>query len=354
MDNLGWMNWVIRIMFFLLVAGSVATFFRWLRGGKGNMKELLDVLSGSIRKQIVGIALTALGCSLVTLLLPLARLAPEETRAVNTLLGSVWVVLMAWGLTAGLSVTVTMIQSKYDLDVADNLLARRMHTRMQILQRIFVVIIWIGAAAGILMQYERFRALGTTLLASAGVISIVLGISAQKTFGSIIAGIQIALSQPINLDDVVIVEGEWGRIEEITFTYVVVKIWDQRRLILPVTYFLEHPFQNWTRKSANITGSVLMHVDYETPLAPLREEARRLCESAGALWDGKTFTLQVTEAGAEDMTIRVLAGSPDASSAWDLRCMVREGLIAFMKENCPEFLPKRRLLITDGVPADED
>lgn len=354
MDNIGWMNWVIRIVFFLFVAGSVAVFFRWLKGGKGKLKELRTVLSASLKKQIVGIALVALGCSLVTLLLPLAQLAPEEIRSVNTLLGSVWVVLAAWGFTAGLSVAVRMVQSKYDVDVADNLLARRMHTRLQILQRIFVVIIWIGAIAAILMQYDRFRALGTTLLASAGVISIILGISAQKTFGSIIAGIQIALSQPINLDDVVIVEGEWGRIEEITFTYVVVKIWDQRRLILPVTYFLEHPFQNWTRKSADITGSVLMHVDYETPLALLREEARRLCESAGALWDGSTFNLQVTEAGAEDMTIRVLAGSPDASSAWNLRCMIREGLIVFMKDTCPECLPKRRLTITDNADADGD
>jgi len=348
MDNIGWLNWVIRIAFFLFVAGSLAALFRWLKGGKGNLGELWKILSASLRKQVVGIALAALGCSLATLLLPLARLDPEGTRAVNSLLGSVWVVLAAWGLTAGLSVVVRMAQWKYDVGVADNLLARRMHTRIQVLQRIFVVIIWIGAAAGVLMQYDTFRTLGTTLLASAGVLSIILGISAQKTFGSVIAGIQIALSQPINLDDVVIVEGEWGRIEEVTFTYVVVKIWDQRRLILPVTYFLEHPFQNWTRKSADITGSVLLHVDYETPLMPLRQEARRLCEAAGALWDGKTFNLQVTEAGPEDMTIRVLAGSPDASSAWDLRCMLREGLITFMKDNCPDCLPKRRVAIAGG------
>ena len=348
MESIEWTSWMIRIGFFLLLAVALAAFFRWLKGGKGKLSELWKVLSGSLRRRVVSIGVAALGCSLVGLLLPLARLNPEETHAAHSLLGSAWVVLAAWLLTVGLSVAVRMVQWKYDVDVADNLLARRMHTRIQVLQRIFVVIIWIGAAAGILMQYDTFRTLGTTLLASAGVLSIILGISAQKTFGSIIAGIQIALSQPINLDDVVIVEGEWGRIEEVTFTYVVVKIWDQRRLILPVTYFLEHPFQNWTRKSADITGSVLLHVDYETPLAPLREEARRLCESAGALWDGKTFNLQVTEAGTEDMTIRVLAGSPDASSAWDLRCMLREGLVTFMKDNYPDCLPKRRVVVADG------
>jgi small-conductance mechanosensitive channel len=347
MQDIEWTGWMMRIGFSLLLAGALAVFFRWLKGGKGNLSEIWKTLSRALQRRVVSIGVAALGCSLTALLLPLVGLGPEGTRTANSLLGSAWVVLAAWGLTVGMSVAGGTIQRKYDVGVADNLQARRMHTRIQVLQRIVMVIIWIGAVAGVLMQYDTFRTLGTTLLASAGVLSIILGISAQKTFGSIIAGIQIALSQPINLDDVVIVEGEWGRIEEVTFTYVVVRIWDQRRLILPVTYFLEHPFQNWTRKSADITGSVLMHVDYATPLEPLRKEARRICESAGTLWDGKTFVLQVTEAGPEDMTIRVLAGSPDASSAWDLRCMLREGLITFMKDTCPDCLPKRRVVIAE-------
>jgi small-conductance mechanosensitive channel len=187
--------------------------------------------------------------------------------------------------------------------------------------------------------------LGGTMLASAGVLSIVLGISAQKTFGSIIAGIQIALAHPINLDDVVIVENEWGRIEEISFTYVVVRLWDMRRLVVPITYFTETVFQNWTKKSAEIIGSVFWQVDYATPLEPLREELTRLCEESGRLWNGKTCVLQVTDAGAETMTLRAIVSASDASKAWDLRCLVREGMIRYLNEHYPECLPKRRILL---------
>ncbi|QJB55305.1 mechanosensitive ion channel domain-containing protein [Pseudodesulfovibrio sp. zrk46] len=345
MDNSTWIGWLVRVLFSVLVLGALIIFFRWLKGSKGSWQELWQVLSGALRKQVVSIVMIASGCLLITLLMPLASLDPEVANNLLRLMGTVWVVVAAWGVTLASTIAVRVIQWKYDVNVADNLLARRMHTRIRVLQRIVVVIVWIGATAGILMQFDRFQTLGTTLMASAGIMSIILGISAQKTLGSMIAGVQIALSHPINLDDVVIVEGEWGRIEEITYTYVVVKIWDQRRLIVPVTYFLDNPFQNWTKKSADITGSIFLHVDYATPLDPLRDEARRLCEAAGALWDGKTCVLQVTEAGAEDMTIRVLAGSPDASSAWELRCKVREGLIAFIQNNYPDSLPKRRLVM---------
>ena len=355
MESEVWISWSIRIVLSVLVLVAMFVLFRWFKGGAGSWREVWKTLSDGLRKQIFGLVMAFGACLLAMLLWPVAGPGLPGGDLAAGLLGSAWVLVAAWGLTLALSVVVAMLQWKYDVGVEDNLHARRMVTRVRVLQKTVVVIIWLGAAAGILMQFERFRTLGTTLLASAGVLSIVLGISAQKTFGSMIAGIQIALSHPISLDDVVIVEGEWGRIEEITFTYVVVRIWDKRRLIVPVTYFLERPFQNWTRKSSDITGTVFLHVDYETPLEPLREEARRLCRESGPLWDGETCVLQVTEAGPETMTVRVIAGSPDASRAWDLRCLIREGLIEFLRANYPNCLPKRRLVIAgDGDTGEGD
>ena len=345
--NEAWISWSIRIVLSVFVLVVMFVLLHWLKGGAGGWREMWRGLSGALRKQVSVLVVAAAVCMLATLLWPMAGFESRWDGVVTGLLGSAWIMVAAWGLSVALSVVVGMLQWKYDMEVTDNLPARRMITKVRVLQKIIVVIIWLGAVAGILMQFERFRTLGATLLASAGVLSIVLGISAQKTFGSIIAGIQIALSNPINLDDVVIVEGEWGRIEEITLTYVVVRIWDKRRLIVPITYFLEKPFQNWTRKSSDITGVVTLHVDYETPLDPLREEAQRLCREAGTLWDGVSCVLQVTEAGPETMTIRVTAGSPDASSAWDLRCMLREKLIDFLRANYPHCLPKRRLVMDE-------
>jgi small-conductance mechanosensitive channel len=353
MENEAWISWAIRILLSVFVLVVMFVLLRWLKGGAGSWREIWKSLSGALRKQVSGLVVTAGVCMLATLLWPMAGLDTRWDALVNGLLGSAWVLVAAWGLTVASSVLVGMLQWKYDMEVTDNLLARRMITKIRVLQKIIAVIIWLGAAAGILMQFERFRTLGGTLLASAGVMSIILGISAQKTFGSIIAGIQIALSNPISLDDVVIVEGEWGRIEEITLTYVVVRIWDRRRLIVPITYFLEKPFQNWTRKSSDLTGVVTLHVDYETPLEPLREESRRLCKESGPLWDGETCSLQVTEAGTETMTVRIVAGSPDASSAWDLRCLIREGLIIFLRDNYPHSLPRRRVVIAESPGSGE-
>lgn len=352
MQQEAWVSWLVRLVFSAMAIGTVLAFFRWLKGNRGTWGQLWEALNTSLKRQVISVASVATACLLATILWPLARLDELGAQTITTILGLVWIAVAAWGASLVFSIVVSTIKWKHKVDVADNHRARKVHTRLRILQRVVSVLIWIAAAAGMLMQFDSFRTLGTTLLASAGVLSIVLGISAQKTFGSMIAGIQLALSQPISLDDVVIVEGEWGRIEEITFTYVVVRIWDQRRLIVPVSYFLETPFQNWTKKSADITGSVFLYLDYSTPLQPLREEARRLCESTRELWDGETCVVQVTDSGPETMTVRVLAGSPDASKAWELRCLVREGLIRFVNDNYPGSLPKRRLVL-DGQQETE-
>jgi len=192
-----------------------------------------------------------------------------------------------------------------------------------------------------LMTFPKVRQLGTTILASAGIIGIVVGMAAQRTIGTFIAGIQIAITQPIRVDDVVIVENEWGRIEEITLTYVVVKIWDLRRLIVPITYFIEKPFQNWTRVTADILGTVFIYVDHTVPVDSIREELQNILKKS-ELWDGKVCVLQVTNTSERTVELRALMSAADASTAWSLRCEVREKLIDFMKKKYPKALPKLR------------
>jgi small-conductance mechanosensitive channel len=195
--------------------------------------------------------------------------------------------------------------------------------------------------ASMLMVFDSVRQFGTSILASAGIAGIIIGFAAQRSIATLLAGFQIAFTQPIRLDDVVIVENEWGRIEDITLTYVTVRIWDMRRLIVPITYFIEQPFQNWTRTSSELLGSVFLYVDYTMPLQPLREELDRILETSQH-WDRKVKVLQVTDAKEHTLELRALASAADASTAWNLRCEVREKLIAFVQQRYPEHLPRMR------------
>jgi small-conductance mechanosensitive channel len=208
------------------------------------------------------------------------------------------------------------------------------------------------AVALVLMSFNRVREVGISLLASAGVMGIVLGLAAQRTLGNVIAGIQIAIAQPIRLEDVVIVENEWGWIEEITLTYVVVRIWDLRRLIVPISYFVEKPFQNWTRISADLLGSVFLYADYSVPVAEIRQELMRILEES-SYWDKKVGVLQVTNATSEVIEIRALMSAVDSPSAWNLRCEVREKLIDFMQKRFPTGLPRVRVQM-DQHPGMDD
>ena len=230
---------------------------------------------------------------------------------------------------------------RFDVSAKDNLRARKIHTQLNVLRRIIIIVIVVIALALILMNFPRIRQLGTALLASAGIAGIVIGLAAQKTLGTFIAGLQIAFTQPIRLDDVVIVEGEWGRIEEITLTYVVVRIWDLRRLVVPITYFIERPFQNWTRVSADILGTVYLYVDYTVPVEAIRAELQHIVEGQDE-WDHKVCGLQVTNATERTVELRALMSAADASLAWNLRCKVREQLIAFVQKNSPQSLPRLR------------
>jgi small-conductance mechanosensitive channel len=228
--------------------------------------------------------------------------------------------------------------------VADNLEARRIQTQTRVLARSLQGLVVLIGLALMLMTFPVARQVGASLLASAGVVGLVAGFAARPMLGNLIAGLQIGLSQPIRLDDVVIVEGEWGVIEEITGTYVVVRIWDQRRLIVPLQYWIEKPFQNWTRSSADLIGTVFLWVDYRMPLAPLRAELQRLCE-ASEHWDKRVAMVQVTEAGQQAMQLRCLVTSASAPASWDLRCEVREGLLDFMQRNYADYLPRQRAAV---------
>ncbi len=280
-----------------------------------------------------------------------AHVGAAPADAVSHALVVLWIGAVAWLLIRALAVVQDGVVRRYELDREDNLAARRVHTQFRVARRVAVVLIVLLAGAMMLMTFERFRELGAGLLASAGVAGLVIGLAAQRLLGNLLAGIQLAFTQPIRLDDVLVVEGEWGRVEEITLTYVVVRIWDQRRLVLPISYFLEKPFQNWTRVSADILGTVVLPLDYRVPVDELRDELRRICE-ASEEWDGEVCGVVVVDAGEHTMTVRALVGAPDSGQAWDLRCKVREGLLAYVREHHPEGLPRVRAEVGHRRSAD--
>jgi small-conductance mechanosensitive channel len=237
------------------------------------------------------------------------------------------------------------VVGQHSVAVEDNLNARRIHTQTRLLARTAGFMVLVAGLSMMLMTFPGARQLGASLLASAGVIGIVAGIAARPVFSNLIAGLQLALAQPLRIDDVLIVQGEWGRVEEITGTYVVLKIWDERRLIIPLQWFIENPFQNWTRSNAQIIGTVFVWVDYRMPLEPLRQAARSACEAAPE-WDKRLCLLQVVEAGERSMQLRVLVTSGNSSLNWDLRCKVREALVDFMQREYPQYLPLMRAEVT--------
>ena len=234
-----------------------------------------------------------------------------------------------------------LVLARHRMDVEDNLKARKVHTQIRYLRRIASVIIVIVAIGAVLLTFEEIQQIGATLLTTAGVAGIIVGFAAQKTLSTIIAGLQIAFTQPIRLDDAVIVEGEWGWIEEITLTYVVVKLWDWRRLVVPINYFLDNVFQNWTRSSSRMIGTVFLYLDYRFPIPALREELARILQQTD-LWEGSVQVVQVTDTTERTMVVRVLVSATSSPRLWDLRCFVREQLVAFAQEHYPEMLPRFR------------
>jgi len=271
----------------------------------------------------------------------------QVVNVLRKVTGVLFIVAVAWAIIKITFVIEDLILEKLDLKEKDNLRARKIYTQIQFFKKVVLISIGVIAVAIILMEFTKVREIGATILASAGVVGLIVGFAAQRTIGTFIAGLQIAITQPIRIDDVVIVENEWGRVEEINLTYVVVRIWDLRRLVLPINYFIEKPFQNWTRTSAQILGTVYIYTDYTVPVDAMREELYRVLKQ-NKLWDGQVWNLQVTNMNESTVELRALMSAPDASSAWDLRCAVREKLLDFIQKNYPHSLPRIRVELERG------
>jgi len=254
--------------------------------------------------------------------------------------GCLLIATLAW---TSMRLTLVMEDLLLDRSLGDQpgVAARKLRTQVSVLRRVVNFMIAVVAIAAIFMSIETLRQLGTGLLASAGIAGLVIGFSAQKTLGNLLAGIQIALAQPIRVGDAVVVEGEWGHVEDITLTYVVLRVWDLRRLILPISYFIEKPFQNWTVTSEEVIGTVNLHVDYKIPVDSVRAELIRLVE-ASPLWDRKTLALQVVDATDRTVVLRAVVSASDSGKCWELRCQVREQLLDFLRTRLPDCLPRIR------------
>jgi small-conductance mechanosensitive channel len=282
-------------------------------------------------------------------LLPLMRLRTDIAQFLNKTTEILLAISFANVLIALVKVFEDYVYHTFDIDKADNLKERKIRTQLQFIRRLAISLIIVLTICAILLSFNNLRKIGTGLLTGVGVGGIIIGFAAQKSLGNFLAGFQIAFTQPLRIDDVLVVEGEWGRVEEITLSYVVLKIWDQRRLILPINYFVEKPFQNWTRNTSDILGTVFLYLDYTIPLQPLRTEFTRLLEN-NPLWDKRVNVLQVTNASERTIEVRALMSASSSGNAFDLRCDVREGLIKFVQENYPQCLPTTRIAGQDTIP----
>lgn len=290
----------------------------------------------------------SLSWGLFFVLWPIAEpfFAPDRWDQIRNhhLFSILMIISISWILIELSNVLRHSFIENFSFEKDDNLRERRMFTQINFVRKLVVVLIIIVAFSFILMNIESARRIGAGLLTSAGIAGIIVGFAAQKSIANLLAGFQIAFTQPIRIDDVVVLEGEWGKIEEINLTYVVVRIWDQRRLILPINYFLEKPFQNWTRTTADIWGTVFLYVDHTVPVEEMKKKLKEILEST-PLWDKKVQVLQVTDIKERTVELRCLMSARDSPSAFDLRCLVREKMLGFIQSHYPETLPKTRVLM---------
>ncbi|GAB3911169.1 mechanosensitive ion channel [Kibdelosporangium lantanae] len=332
---------LLRIILSLLVATVAALAVGWFVGwavrfvARRKYKRTLTDLHQHCHKPFVSVLVVAADY---------AVLYDSEDKVVAGVEHAFLLVLIAvaaWLVVRFLFVIEDFALERLRLDVPDNRRVRKLRTQVTLIRRLTAAIVTILALASMFMTFAQLRTLGASLLASAGVVGVIAGLAAQTTLTNVFAGMQLALTDSLRYDDVVVVENEWGRVEEMTLTYVVVRLWDERRLVLPTTYFTKTPFQNWTRNETAVLGTVLIHLDYRAPIEPIRAEAQRLVE-ASPLWDRRDWVLQVVDTTPHTKVVRVLASAADAPSSWDLRCEIREKLIDFISENHPDSLPQAR------------
>jgi small-conductance mechanosensitive channel len=309
---------------------------RWVSGQDLFRRSLVSRIKGPTRLAAVMAA--------IAIVLTVAPFSDD--KVVRQVMIAGVVVLIGWILTTAVHVWMVVYLRRFKLDSEDNLLARKHVTQSRILERvarILIVLLTLGAA---LMTFDAVRQYGVSLLASAGAASLVVGLALQPMLRNLIAGVQLAITQPIRIDDALLINDEWGNVEEITSSYVVIRLWDWRRMIVPLSYFIEQPFQNWTRESSALIGTVFLYVDFTVPVDELRAELERIARES-PLWDGRVVGLQVTDLKETAMEIRMLVSASTAPKAFDLRCEVREKMIAYVQQRHPEALPRVRTDLHD-------
>jgi len=340
-----WLDWLPNpVVAVLIVALAVAIAYSLHRSLRKLLRHLLAVRYPyvlSVFTQMRGVTRLALLILAMIIAIPVAPFDPDTAGWLARLLLIAVIGLVGWTAITALNIAADLYLRQFRIDTDDNLLARKHLTQVRVLMRaadVLVVIITFGAA---LMTFEPVRQYGVSLFASAGVAGIIAGLAARPVLSNLFAGVQLAMTQPIRIDDAVFVENEWGTIEEINATYVVVRLWDWRRMIVPLTYFIEKPFQNWTRENSALIGSAFIYVDYRAPVAAIREKFTAIVKQSKN-WDGRVVSLQVTDAKEHTIELRALMSATSAGNAFDLRCEVREKLVDFLQKECPQALPRQR------------
>ena len=303
----------------------------------------------SVFTQTRGLTRLALLILAMIVAIPVAPLRPDTAALLARLMGVAVIGLIGWAAITALHIAAELYLRRFRLDIDDNLLARKHNTQVRVLARTIDVLLIMLTLSAALMTFPAVRQYGLSLFASAGVAGIVAGLAARPVLSNLMAGVQLAMTQPIRLYDAVIVENEYGTIEEITSTYVVVKLWDLRRMIVPLTYFIEKPFQNWTRENSSLVGNVMIYLDYGAPVGAIREKFAAILKESHR-WDGQVSAVQVTDFKEGTMELRLLMSARSSGQTFDLRCEVREKLIDFLQREYPEALPHSRQITEKGEP----
>ena len=349
-DLLDWLPDLVVALLILAIAVLFAlALHRWAR------KLFRRAIAGrypfvfSVFTQTRGLTKAALLILAMMLAVPVAPLPPETAALLARMMAVAVIGLIGWAAIVALHIAADLYLRRFRLDIDDNLLARKHNTQVRVLARTVDVLLIMLTLSAALMTFPAVRQYGVSLFASAGVAGIVAGLAARPVLSNLMAGVQLAMTQPIRLYDAVIVENEYGTIEEITSTYVVVKLWDLRRMIVPLTYFIEKPFQNWTRENSSLIGNVMMYLDYRAPVGIIRQKFRDIVKES-KLWDGQTAALQITDFKEGTMELRLLMSARSSGAAFDLRCEVREKLIDFIQHEHPEALPHSRQVAAKSAP----
>ncbi|MGA7803470.1 MAG: mechanosensitive ion channel domain-containing protein [Bradyrhizobium sp.] len=306
---------------------------------------ILDTTAGPIR--------LALCLAAVAFALPLAPLSDELRVALTHLFAVASIALVGWISIRAVDLAAGRYLLRFRDEIGENFLARKHVTQVRVFKRVIDTLIIVVAISTALMTFDSVRQYGVSLFASAGAAGLVVGLAARPLLSNLIAGVQIAITQPIRIEDAVIIENEWGWVEDIASTYVVIRLWDWRRMVVPLSYFIERPFQNWTRDAASLIGSVMLHVDYAADVPRIRKRLEEVVRES-RLWDGAVVNLQVVDTNSRTMELRALVSARNAPQAWDLRCEIREKLVAFLQKDMREALPRERADISPPYPRYDD